>query len=97
MIHGGSLRNRPVASRDGRAEARRNEAYSLQYVDRLSDEPAPCMRMNGMQVRRGSESAIVAEALMDSAGWNNQFGVGSPFCPDSPNNSYRRGWRIEGR
>jgi len=40
IIHDGSLRNRPVASRDGRVEARGREAYSLQYGDRLSGEPA---------------------------------------------------------
>ncbi len=40
IIHDGSLRNRAVASRDGRVEPRRREAYSLQYVDRLRGEPA---------------------------------------------------------
>src|SRR2546428_10296920 len=39
IIHDGSSRNRAVASRDGRAEARGREAYSLQYGDRLSGEP----------------------------------------------------------
>src|SRR5207249_9696048 len=39
-IHDGSRRNREVASREGRVEARRRETYSLQYVDRLSGEPA---------------------------------------------------------
>ena len=40
IIHDGSWRNRAVASRDGRVEPRRREAYSLEYVDRLSGEPA---------------------------------------------------------
>ncbi len=40
IIHDGSLRNRPVALRDGRVEPRGRETYSLQYVDRLSGEPA---------------------------------------------------------
>src|SRR2546427_3461166 len=40
IIHDDSSRNRAVASRDGRAEARGREAYSLQYGDRLSGEPA---------------------------------------------------------
>ncbi len=40
IIHDGSLRNRPVASRDGRAKPQGREAYSLQYVDRLSGESA---------------------------------------------------------
>lgn len=40
VIHDPSLRNREVALRAGRAEPRRREAYSLQYVDRLSGEPA---------------------------------------------------------
>ncbi len=40
IIHDGSLRNRPVASRDGRVEPRGREAYSLEYVDQLSGEPA---------------------------------------------------------
>ncbi len=40
IIRDGSLRNRPVASRDGRVEPRGREVYSLQYVDRLSGEPA---------------------------------------------------------
>jgi hypothetical protein len=39
-IHDGSSRNRAVAKRDGRAEPRGREAYSKQYVDRPSDEPA---------------------------------------------------------
>ncbi len=70
IIHDGSLRNRPVASRDGRAEPRRREAYSLQYVDRLSGESA---RLHAvacrMQARRSSEWAIAAEALMNYAGY----------------------------
>ncbi len=40
IIYDGSLRNRPGALRDGRVEPRWREAYSLQYVDRLSGEPA---------------------------------------------------------
>ena len=40
IIHGGSSRNRAVATRDRRAEPRGREAYLKQYVDRLSGEPA---------------------------------------------------------
>ena len=40
IIHDGSSRNRAAASGDGRAEERGREAYSLQYGDRLSGEPA---------------------------------------------------------
>jgi len=61
-IHDGSLRNRPVASRDGRVEPRGREAYSLQYVDRLSGEPAR------MHAYRSSDWAIAAEAFMNNAG-----------------------------
>ena len=69
----------------------------MQYVDRLNDEPAPCMRRKGMQGSCSSESAIAAEPFMDSAGWNNPFGAGSPYSPSSPTNPYGRGLRIEGR
>ena len=31
-----------------------------------------------------------------SASLNNQFGTGSPLSPDSANNPYGKGWRIEG-
>ena len=40
IIHDGSSRNRAVAKRDRRAEARGREAYLKQYVDRPSGEPA---------------------------------------------------------
>jgi len=40
IIHDGSSRNRAVAKRDRRAEARGREAYLKQYVDRPNGEPA---------------------------------------------------------
>ena len=40
IIHDGSLRNRGVAWRDGRVEARGPEAYLKQYVEGPSGEPA---------------------------------------------------------
>ncbi len=50
VIHDGSLRNRAVALRDGRPEPRGREAYSLQYVDRLSGEAA---RLAAWKLRPG--------------------------------------------
>jgi hypothetical protein len=50
-----------------------------------------------MQGSCSSESAIAAEPFMDSAGWNNLFGAGNPYNPNSPTNPYGRGLRIEGR
>lgn len=40
IIHDGSRRNRRDATRNGHAESRGREAYSKQYVDRPSGEPA---------------------------------------------------------
>ncbi len=80
IIHDGSLRSThcnssamgapPVALRDGRVEPQGREAYSLQYGDRLSGEPARLHACRGrrMQVCRSSEWAIAAEALMNNAG-----------------------------
>src|SRR5437667_12879774 len=70
-IHDGSWRNRAVASRDGRVEPRRREAYSRQYVDRLSGEPARLRACPGSrrQACRSSECAIAAEVFMNNAGY----------------------------
>ena len=40
IIHDGSSRNRAVASREGHAEPRENEAYLKQYVEVARGEPA---------------------------------------------------------
>src|SRR5206468_5901885 len=56
IIHDGSSRNRADAKRNGRLEPRGREAYSLQYVDRLSGETARCSGV----------SADAVEALMDN-------------------------------
>ncbi len=42
--HDVSLRNHAIVSWDGRAETRTTDAYSLQYVERGSGEPAPASR-----------------------------------------------------
>jgi hypothetical protein len=52
IIQEGSSRNRADAKRNGRLETRGREAYSQQYVDRLSGETARCSGV----------SAVAAEA-----------------------------------
>jgi hypothetical protein len=42
IIQEGSSRNRADAKRNGRLEPRGREAYSQEYVDRLSGETARC-------------------------------------------------------
>lgn len=57
-----SSRKCGVAWRDGRVEVRRTEAYSQQYVDGLSAEPARRVAC------RSSDSTLAAEVLVGDAG-----------------------------
>src|SRR2546422_6585452 len=61
--HDDSSRNRADAKRNGRSEPRGREAYSLQYVDRLSGETARCSGV----------SAVAVEAVMGNPRyiWSN--------------------------
>jgi hypothetical protein len=63
ITHDGSSRNSGVATRDGRVAAREAEAYLKEYVEGLNGEHA-----RWHAGCRSSESAIVAEALMNSPG-----------------------------
>ncbi len=85
IIHDGSLQNRKVALRDGRAEPRRREAYSLQYVDRLSGEPArhTKLRLN-RRVRSDRGGEVFYHRLRMQACRSSEFAIAAEVFMNDP-------------